>query len=309
MPISNKQQTPLISVIIASYNHELFIEETISSIWNQAYKNIEIIVVDDCSTDGSWDALKKLKLMSDMPMQVFRNTSNLGPSATLNRALFQASGEFIAFIASDDLFANERFNRSIDLFNSSQDLLAVYANGRTYEAGNIGQLIHKQKAQQLLEKKPKEICRYLYTNSSPLFLQAALFKRSIIESVGGFDDSNLADDWLLNARLFCEFTSKTQYAYIPDVVVFYRQHAENLHKQYHRQEQLKIEFIGKNTPEELKSEGYSNVYYWAALQRLKRDEISISWHYYKKSQSSKFYFKRLQYIAKMIKKLFNMTLR
>ena len=65
-----KSTEPLISVLIASYNHAHFIEETIRSIWNQTYKNIEIIIVDDASPDSSVDVLTKLQRKSPITMKI-----------------------------------------------------------------------------------------------------------------------------------------------------------------------------------------------------------------------------------------------
>ncbi len=289
------EYTPLISVLIASYHHEKFIEETLSSIWQQDYPHVEIIVVDDCSPDGSWALLQQLVKQSPMPMRIFRNEKNLGPSGTFNAALAVATGELVAFVASDDIFTKQRFTGSVAQFADNQQLQVVYANGRTIENGVLGDLIHKKRAVELLAKVPEEITHYLYTNSSPLFVQSALYKKKVLDDIGGFDSTLLADDWLLNSRLFCSFNTAKQYAYIPDEVIHYRQHAGNVHKNYQRHERLKIEFIEKQTPQNLKAEGFSNIYYWAAQQRLKQGDFSAAWDYYLQSQKSCFHWSRLRY--------------
>ena len=77
---------PLVSVVIASYNHRDYITETIHSIWRQNYSNIEVIVVDDCSPDDSWMLLQELSIQSPIPMKISRNLKNSGPAETFNAA-------------------------------------------------------------------------------------------------------------------------------------------------------------------------------------------------------------------------------
>ena len=291
-----EQQNPLISVLIASYNHERYIEETIRSIWNQAYRNVEIVVVDDCSPDSSWEILKRLVQVSPVPMRIARNEHNSGPSATFNAALTMAEGELAAFVASDDVFAENRFAGSAQLFVEQPNLQVVFANGRTIRDGVVGGRIHAKKALGLLTLPLKAIQYSLYTQTSPLFIQAALFRKSVLDRVGGFDSDTLADDWLLNSRVFASLEAEDQYAYLDEDVVFYRQHDDNVHKNYQRHERLKFEFIEKHTPEQFKPAGFANIYYWAAGQRLKRGEFQLAWKYYRCAQKSQFRWSRMRFV-------------
>ena len=295
---------PLVSVLVASYNHAAYIEEAIESIWAQSYPNIEIIVVDDCSTDTSWTLLQKLVSRTPVPMRIFLNSSNQGPAKTFNNALAEARGDLIAFLASDDLYTENRFEHSVHLFLKNKSLKAVYANGRTWDGTSAGDRIHKLKAIELLTRSHIDISKFLYVNSSPLFIQAALFQKEALELIGGFNTDLLADDWLLNAKLFASFTKDENFVYLDEDVVLYRQHPTNIHKNYERHERLKIEFIEKCTPEHLKAEGFSNIYYWAARKRLKRGEFVISWRYFLLSQQYCFHFSRLSFISTIIKNYF-----
>lgn len=92
---------PLISVLIPVYNVESFVSESVISICNQTYKNLEIIVVDDCSTDHTYDIVYGL-LKSDDRIKLFRNSHNQKIANTLNYALSQSKGEYIARMDGDD---------------------------------------------------------------------------------------------------------------------------------------------------------------------------------------------------------------
>ena len=96
------EQLPLISVLIPTYNVEKYVSEAIESICNQTYINLEIIVVDDCSTDSTFKILTDLAT-HDKRIKLFRNKENLGIVGALNLALTHANGEFIARMDGDDI--------------------------------------------------------------------------------------------------------------------------------------------------------------------------------------------------------------
>ncbi|MFY2512232.1 glycosyltransferase [Acinetobacter soli] len=92
---------PLISILMPVYNSEDFIDVAIKSIINQTWRNIELIVIDDQSTDKTWEKLKELEKI-DSRIKLFRNEKNMGAYPTRNKALSLASGEFITVHDSDD---------------------------------------------------------------------------------------------------------------------------------------------------------------------------------------------------------------
>lgn len=97
---------PLVSVIIAAYNVEPYIDHCLTSILNQSLTNIEVIVVDDHSTDGT---LSKLAGYKDKRIKVIANSTNYGPSHCRNQAMKAAEGEYYAFVDSDDWITEDRF--------------------------------------------------------------------------------------------------------------------------------------------------------------------------------------------------------
>lgn len=95
----------LVSVIVPAYNHELYIQETIYSIINQSYKNIELIVIDDGSKDDTWNKIKSLEIIckSRFKRIIFERKKNEGICKTYNRLLSLSQGDYVYPIASDDV--------------------------------------------------------------------------------------------------------------------------------------------------------------------------------------------------------------
>lgn len=100
----------LVSIIMPSYNTGKFIGKTINSVINQTYKNWELLIVDDCSTDNTEEVIKNI---NDKRIKFFKNKINSGAAISRNLALRMSKGKYIAFLDSDDLWVNEKLERQI----------------------------------------------------------------------------------------------------------------------------------------------------------------------------------------------------
>jgi alpha-1,3-rhamnosyltransferase len=294
---------PTISVLIASYNHENFIEETIKSIWSQPYKHVEIIVVDDCSVDSSPDILKRLAQQSPLPMRLLLNKKNIGVAATLNLALEISQGEFIAILGSDDKFAPERFSKQLALFQHNPELKFVFGNGRILQHNKLGKKVHRGQVEFLLTLEPHKILNQLYTNKIALFLQCALIRTSFVKAIGGYDETMLADDWVLNVKMFQNITSRREFAYIDEDIVYYRVHESNSFKNFDRHRRLKLQFVEKYTPKQLKAAAYSNIHFNIAKSALRAQLYKQAWKHYWVSQVTKFELGQIRFLVKFFYKL------
>ena len=112
--MSKREDAILVSVILPVYNGEAFLEKTASSVISQTYKNIELIIVDDHSTDRSLEISNRLKEL-DKRISVFSNETNLGVLETRIKASRLARGEWIAFIDADDLWEPDKLEKQISL--------------------------------------------------------------------------------------------------------------------------------------------------------------------------------------------------
>lgn len=179
--------SPLISILIPAYNHELFISETIYSIIQQDYDNIELIVIDDGSQDNTWTVLQSLEdVCKDRFVRfIFKRQSNFGTCETLNRLLDEAEGEYICIVASDDCMASHACTSMSSFLNSHPDyLLAVGDNG----------IIDRHSKKIYWDKNRKAV----YTKNNAVFYTFADFLKKSVQIP--FDDSHFGK----YPYLFCQ---------------------------------------------------------------------------------------------------------
>jgi alpha-1,3-rhamnosyltransferase len=115
---------PLVSILLPSYNHEKFIEEAILSIMNQTYKNIELIVIDDGSSDNSPEIIEKLQKEYDF---FYEKQSNQGLIKTLEKLLLKANGEYISLFSSDDVYTDTKIEKLIEYLLKNKEYDLVYS--------------------------------------------------------------------------------------------------------------------------------------------------------------------------------------
>ena len=112
----------LVSVILPVYNSEKYIFEAIESVLNQTYKNIEIIVIDDCSTDTSAEIINNF---NDNRIRYYKNEKNSGIVYSLNRAISLAKGKYLARMDSDDICLPNRIQEQVNFLNIHPEILIV----------------------------------------------------------------------------------------------------------------------------------------------------------------------------------------
>jgi alpha-1,3-rhamnosyltransferase len=264
---------PLISVVMTSYNYARYIEEAIQSVCNQSYGNLELVVVDDASTDNTATILQELEKKTSLAMRFYRNEKNCGPNVTQSRAVSLAKGDLIAFLASDDRYVGERFRSQVELFRRDPDLMIIYANGWSFRNAHRVARLHGDVVKSLLSEDAESVLQYLYTHTSPFYLQTALVKKEFLLACGGNDEEILADDWVLNIRFFRALTQAGHFAYVDEDTVEYRLHETNLHRNFARQTALKRQVIEKYTPLNLRREALANIYRKQATNALAQDQF------------------------------------
>lgn len=203
---------PLVSIIVPSYNHEKYIVECIESIFNQTYKNFELIVIDDGSKDNSKKVLENLKSKYEFTL-VFQN--NKGISATLNRGIKEFSrGKYITFCASDDFWADCKLKMQVQFMEDNQFYPMCY--GKTHYINESSEVIHNLDSSQSILKGGwifKDIL--LFKIHPPVNY---LFHRGIFDDVGFYDEKIFAEDYYMNLKI----SSKYPIGFIDEFIGYYR---------------------------------------------------------------------------------------
>lgn len=118
-----KQKHPIISVIMPVYNTRDFLADAIDSIRTQTIKNWELLIIDDHSTDGSWDMIQDYA-KRDKRIRIFRNRTNQGLVKSLNKLIPLTRGEFVARMDADDISLPDRFKKQLMLLRRNPDVVA-----------------------------------------------------------------------------------------------------------------------------------------------------------------------------------------
>src|SRR6476469_434638 len=129
-----EEQKPLVTVGITSYNYERFIEASLHSVMIQTYRNIEVILVDDCSQDSCPAIIKHWIEQNNLICKYIQHQDNMGITKTLNEIVSHARGKYITFLATDDIMLPERVERQVaELEDAGESYGMCYANALTMD--------------------------------------------------------------------------------------------------------------------------------------------------------------------------------
>lgn len=175
-------KSPKVTVVIPCYNDHKYIKETIDSVLNQTFKDIEVIIVDD----GSNQATKKVLASIEHPKITVLTQENGGLSNARNSGFKKAKASYVLTIDSDDTFEPTFLQKAVAILDTQEDAVAVSSHCNIFE-GNYS-IIHKH------TPKGGSIQNFLFDNNSTSF---ALIRKSIWEKVGGYDENMKKgfEDW------------------------------------------------------------------------------------------------------------------
>ena len=210
---------PKVSVVIPTYNRAHLITETIESVLNQTFRDFEIIVIDDGSTDNTGS------IVSAFPVRYLRQ-ENRGVSSALNKGIEMAQGEYITFLGSDDLLVENALDKGVKLLDAHTDVGFSY--GQMYIMDKNGRILGLVKSSFLNHSSivdGKELIHeMLCTYRVPII--TTMVRRRCLEEVGRFSEEtgNIAEDFHLIVRLAKRYAA----AYIAQPLAKSRIHSESL---------------------------------------------------------------------------------
>ena len=208
---------PLVSVIIPTYNSGIYLKEAVESALDQDYPNLEIIVIDDGSTDESLDLLNPY-----LNRVHIVNSENYGAASARNLGIITSSGEYLAFLDSDDKWIANKISLQMKLMLGA-NLDLVYCAGQEFglqgELGEIHVPIFEGNCYQYYKEYPSRDIVAIGPSGSVL-------KKSILHKSGIFDTKIPApsEDW----DFFRRYCKEARIGYCDEILVMYRRHSHNL---------------------------------------------------------------------------------
>lgn len=189
-----------VSVIMPCFNHARFLTESVNGIQRQIHQNLELIIIDDCSSDNSWDVIQGLA-KKDERIKTIRHELNQGASKSRNDGLRRAKGDFIGFCDADDIWESRKLSRQINLLEENPDYDVVYCDTIIIDENGspTGQRFSE------LFPVPKATSGWLFRElivRNFINLQSVLMRKECVHSVGYFDeDIKWVEDWWYWVRL------------------------------------------------------------------------------------------------------------
>ena len=228
------QNLPLVSIICLCYNHENFVIEALNSVLSQSYGNIELIIADDYSTDGSEKTIENW--LEDHPnIKFIANESNLGNTKTFNKALQFAKGDYIIDLAADDILLPNCVETQVNIFlNSKQKKLAIVYGNAEIISENNNHLRYYYKVgvekKALIKPASGDIYLSMLNQNSMICSVSSMIKRDVLQELKGYDENLAYEDldlWIRTSRAY-------NFEFIDAVLVQKREVENSLGNQFYK---------------------------------------------------------------------------
>lgn len=203
------QQSDLVTVICSCYNHAEFVTESLISVLNQSHKNIQLIVVDDCSSDNSANSIENF-ISNYSGITFIKNKTNIGITKSFNNAIKLAKGDYILDLAADDILLENCISTQIETFNKSKlkNLAIVYANAELIDKNGAHLSYYFDVDSNLKTCRKIEtgaIYSKIISTKTVLCSVSALIKKSCFDDLNGYDEKLSYEDldfWIRASRVY-----------------------------------------------------------------------------------------------------------
>ena len=209
---------PLVSVVIPCYNHEQFVQDSIQSVIDQTYLNIELIIIDDGSKDSSVEKIQQMIPTCEQRFTrfEFRSRPNKGLSATLNEALTWCGGKYYSAIASDDMMFPNKTEDQVSFLNGHADIVAIFGGVNIIDENNksVGVWLRDEATYRF-----DDILLHKHELPAP----TALVRLCAIKEAGGYKANLKIEDWYMWLKI-----SQNSNIYYKNIIFCkYRRHGYN----------------------------------------------------------------------------------
>lgn len=227
-----------VSVIVPCFNHARFLDDSINGILGQHHADLELNIVDDCSTDNSWEIIQTWA-NRDSRVKALRHEKNGGLSRSRNDALRAATGEFIAFCDSDDVWEPEKLKTELSMLQDNPACGIIYSDASIID--DQGQPTGKRFSD--LFPVPAPASGWLFSELAKrnfINIQSVVIRKECVERVGNFDENI---EWVQDWWYWIQLSRHFQFLYCKSPLGRYRVHSGStnlVHRRSYSVNRLKV---------------------------------------------------------------------
>lgn len=266
----NSTHLPLVSILVLSMNHEDYVAQCFESIIGQDYPNIEIIYLDNASSDMTFERSISILSRSGRPYKAEKRSKSFGISANFNFLMQQARGEYLAIVSADDWWTTDKIGKQVAHFQAHPQAGLVHTNYHIFDEPS-GELREPSK-KVFIGKVFNDLLKGNFVAAVSVML-----KRDVLYEIGYFDEASPAEDWDMWLRVAQNYTIE----YVADKCAYYRVGVSNISRN--------IAFMDKSFAYMLKKYGM-----YPEIQQAKRDYDRYKAYYLATSNPD---FKTVKFLA------------
>lgn len=221
------KEFPLISIGILNYNYSKYITYALESAAKQTYSNIELIIVDDCSTDNSIEVIERWikSYVGNFKINFIRNEKNLGLSKSCNVILKNVHGKYFQLLDADDILFPDKIFKQVEILEESKNTALVYSNvtvidehGRTTNPDYCDRINYDK------NKMPQGKVKEQLLDFNFITVHSALVNTAYAKEVGGFDETIVLQDYYM----WLQLAEKYDILYLNECTGAYRIHSASM---------------------------------------------------------------------------------
>ena len=226
MSKTDQLNQPMVSIGIPNYNYAHYILETLHSIAEQTYENVEIIIVDDCSTDNSISVIEAWmrSYQGQKKVSLFRNERNMGLTKSCNILLRHATGKYFQPLDADDILMPDKIERQVRLLEVNEDAAFVYSNAIVINENSIETETYFERIKYNKDTMPSGMIQDAILKFNFIPLPTVLLNTAKVLQVGGFDENLHVQDYYMWLAL----SADNKVLYINAITAKYRVHAKSM---------------------------------------------------------------------------------
>jgi glycosyltransferase involved in cell wall biosynthesis len=198
---------PLVSMIVGCYNHAPFAEHCLESVRRQTFRDSELIIVDDCSSDGSANVIRKWIATHGVQCQFLAHSKNLGVCKSFNNAIGQARGKYISIISADDEWLPDKLETQVVLMEAFPPTAGVLYSD-AYQIDENGRILPEMfiESHRQFASPPEGYIADVLWQGNFIPAMTTLIRRTCYDAVGLYDESLAIEDWDMWLRISEQFS-------------------------------------------------------------------------------------------------------